>query len=156
MTVNPALAPCPVWTWVTGLSRRTPSSQVFPFQLPLLVWPLLPSTWQGSYTASHPKAEGSPGGFVPFCHLYSLQLWLHCPARVTTSTTGKMCSLDPWLEQHLPMSATGSTTPLSLTQSAINHPRTSRDFRLHRSPVCLTVWTFSWVYLSGEQANQSS
>ncbi|XP_035867505.1 phospholipid phosphatase 5 isoform X3 [Phyllostomus discolor] len=44
------------------------------FNLHLLVWPLLPSIWRGSYIASHHKVVGNLGGSVPFFHLCFLQL----------------------------------------------------------------------------------
>lgn len=96
------------------------------------------------------------GGFVPFCHLYFLQLWLHCPAPVITSITGKMYWSDPWLAWHVPMSATGSITLRWRMQNAINHFRTHLRSPLHkRSLVTLIILIFrNWSYLTGEKVNQ--
>lgn len=60
------------------------------FQLPLLVSPSRPSTWQGSCTASFQAGGAGPCASVPSSSPSSSPPSSPCPAPATTSTTGKV------------------------------------------------------------------
>lgn len=60
------------------------------FQLPLLVLPSPPSTWQGSCTASSQAGGAGPCASVPSSSPSSWPPSSPCPAPATTSTTGKV------------------------------------------------------------------
>ncbi|XP_035653225.1 phospholipid phosphatase 5 isoform X4 [Oncorhynchus keta] len=87
-------------------------------KLPLLVWASLLCMWRGSCTALVQQDGAKPGDSVPSSPLSSLPSSSPCPGPATTSITGKMSWWALCWGWCLPVWATGSTTRLSVTQTA--------------------------------------